>query len=1003
MPRFPQDFYCLIKYLRISYFKQRRQPPKNKWIIIFLFSLLVIINTASSGFCISCNQIYKSTEGARQVLLIVNSAIYEPLKDPVNQYISDLEAEDYQVILAIFSEGTTEELKDYIKFYPFREGVVLIGDLPVAEFEFENDFGHAADNIDPILPDDDLQEMVIPAGGYARFPIDLFYMDLDGFWLDEDENRVYDIHEAGWGDLGPEIWVSRMTASPIRYSDMDEVAILQNYFRKNHAYRTGQLSLPQRALSYPDDDWALRNGLPNDNELDLAYPDNTLTLSDKEKTNASDYKMRLKENYEWIHVCVHSNPWRHSFLINHKWTGGSVNNTDIRDIDPNALFYNLFACSNAKYDCADYMAGHYIFARTYGLGALGCTKAGSMLVENDFYPLLGRAERKSIGEAYLGWFQKRGLEHIQSKSWFYGMTLLGDGTLTLDPPVASIISIRQDQDRFFFEGAGRIMDKDAAITEYCWRSNIDGFLSDEPSFSVDRLSAGEQSIYFKVRDNLGRWSAEAESSFAWNLYVLYIDCPVGSLTINPDKGTYRTDERVRLKAVAPQGYRFIKFNGDIERTNNPIDVIMDSDKDIEVVFAQDDQEPCYQIFIPSQDQEGKGGDIIKDPDKEYYSYGEKVILSVQPRSGYSFASWTGNIWDAQKASKSHSITITMDGNKLVDARFERTSGGLQNCIYENSLNIEQTPGGTIIKGHHKDRYDCHERVRLHALADEGYRFVSFAGDIGRKTNNPLEIIMDHSKTVKAVFINDDERDHYKITLVQPENGRIIIKDNYKPVYARGEKITLSAVPEEGYLFDFWTRNVWDVDAQNPTVKVTMSGNRVIGARFKKNDGQLRYALTIPPQDNGQVKRRLPKADFEPGERVKLFAKASPGYRFVKFSGDVNNTNNPIEVTMDKDKTITPVFIKDDGQPAYVIALSEIGDGRIRIEAQSNNFHPLTKKQLFAYGEKVTLIAEPAKPSRFCNWAGNLWDLDWNLFRGSKTIEVIMEGNRCIRAGFRDNR
>ncbi|RJQ32080.1 MAG: hypothetical protein C4562_03370 [Actinobacteria bacterium] len=61
----------------------------------------------------------------------------------------------------------------------------------------------------------------------------------------------------------------------------------------------------------------------------------------------------------------------------------------------------------------------------------------------------------------------------------------------------------------YFSGHGD--DSDGSIAEYSWRSSIDDDLSDEKSFDTDYLSPGQHTIYFKVKDDDGLWSSEAET------------------------------------------------------------------------------------------------------------------------------------------------------------------------------------------------------------------------------------------------------------------------------------------------------------------------------------------------------------------------------------------------------------------------------------------------------------------------------------------------------------
>jgi len=122
-------------------------------------------------------------------------------------------------------------------------------------------------------------------------------------------------------------------------------------------------------------------------------------------------------------------PQGHSFKIGDQWIGGTTYYFDIVDINPPAHFYNLFACSNARYTEYDYMVGWYVFYDSNGLAALGSTKTGSMLYFNYFYGPFGNG--RTIGEAFHDWFESVSQWGFPQEDlcWFYGMTLCGDPTL----------------------------------------------------------------------------------------------------------------------------------------------------------------------------------------------------------------------------------------------------------------------------------------------------------------------------------------------------------------------------------------------------------------------------------------------------------------------------------------------------------------------------------------------------------------------------------------------
>jgi len=83
-------------------------------------------------------------------------------------------------------------------------------------------------------------------------------------------------------------------------------------------------------------------------------------------------------------------------------------------------------------------------------------------------------------------------------------------TIENQPPTAEIVTVKprdaSSGTSIYFHGYG--VDSDGYITAYSWRSSIDGIISTSPTFSTSNLSIGYHIIYFKVKDNNGRWSKE---------------------------------------------------------------------------------------------------------------------------------------------------------------------------------------------------------------------------------------------------------------------------------------------------------------------------------------------------------------------------------------------------------------------------------------------------------------------------------------------------------------
>ena len=85
-------------------------------------------------------------------------------------------------------------------------------------------------------------------------------------------------------------------------------------------------------------------------------------------------------------------------------------------------------------------------------------------------------------------------------------------------PNATISSVSptftNESDSVSFIGSGS--DEDGNITAYEWHSSIDGLFGTLSSFTFDTLSAGNHTIYFKVKDNDSLWSVSDTTNIVVN-------------------------------------------------------------------------------------------------------------------------------------------------------------------------------------------------------------------------------------------------------------------------------------------------------------------------------------------------------------------------------------------------------------------------------------------------------------------------------------------------------
>jgi len=214
------------------------------------------------------------------ISILVDGDLFPEIQDALDLYIADLLYEGYVVFMETVDGGTPEEIKNWVRqrYLTGSQGVVFVGDITAAWAEVSG----------------------------SIFPCDLFYMDMDGYWADPDEDGIYEVHSAGSGDQEPEVYVARINAHLLQYDT--ESTMINRYFGKAHDYRIGKLSRPWGGLEYVDEDW-----YSMDVALDLVYRENVVRYDFGYFTTAEDYLDQLALGQHFVQVCAHSYSGGHHF------------------------------------------------------------------------------------------------------------------------------------------------------------------------------------------------------------------------------------------------------------------------------------------------------------------------------------------------------------------------------------------------------------------------------------------------------------------------------------------------------------------------------------------------------------------------------------------------------------------------------------------------------------------------------------------------------------------
>lgn len=198
----------------------------------------------------------------------------------------------------------------------------------------------------------------------------------------------------------------------------------------------------------------------------------------------------------------------------------------------------------------------------------------------------------------------------------------------------------------------------------------------------------------------------------------------------------------------------------------------------------------------------------------------------------------------------------------------------------------------------------------------------------------------------------------------------------------GENITVTANPNEHWLFDGWQG---DLTGQQNPADVLMDRDKNITARFVLRD----YPLTINQIGEGEIEEEVVQqktTEYPYGTSVRLTATASEFWDFEGWSGAFIDSSPEIMIEIDEPKSVTATFVREE----YSLDQSVNGSGSIETELISG-----TETENGFLSESEVELAATAEPGwMFVEWNGDL--------TGSEEVkELFMDSNKSVTATFEE--
>jgi len=430
----------------------------------------------------------------------------------------------------------------------------------------------------------------------------------------------------------------------------------------------------------------------------------------------------------------------------------------------------------------------------------------------------------------------------------------------------------------------------------------------------------------------------------------------GQGTTDPAAGehSYAAGTQVVLKATPAEGWHFVRWEGDVQSTQSTVQVLMDSRAVVTAVFEQDAEQYTLSIAVKG------GGRTEPAAGVHTYDANAQVGLKALAFEGRHFVRWEGDITGTNPV-----VDLSMTSNKQVTAVFEQDA-------QQYPLIVNVMGQGTTVPAAGEHLYDAGMQVDLTATPSEVWHFVRWQGDVS-STDEAVSVLMNNGRSVTAVFEPDAER--YVLTMnVSGQGTTDPARGQHE--YSAGRQVGLTATPAEGWHFVRWSG---DISGTTALIPITMNSSMTVTAVFEPNAEQ--YTLTVNVQGQGTTDPAVGQHAYASGAQVDLSATAASGWHFVRWQGDVSSTDQSIQVSMDRGKTVTAVFAQDAAN--YTLTMEVQGQGTT---------DPAAGQHVYAANTQMNLSATASAGWRFDHWEGALTS-------SANPAALTLDGNKTARAIF----
>jgi len=344
--------------------------------------------------------------------------------------------------------------------------------------------------------------------------------------------------------------------------------------------------------------------------------------------------------------------------------------------------------------------------------------------------------------------------------------------------------------------------------------------------------------------------------------------------------------------VPDTGWRFVEWSGDLTGNEAPKQITIDQEKTVTAKFERKN----YPLTITIAG-EGTVKETVLPQRTTQYPFETVVVLEPMPSEGWEFVEWGGDL-----SGNENPQMIVVDGDKEVTVTFKLKSYPV-NVSVEGNGNVSVEPQQEV--------YQHGSTITVTPTPSEGWEFVEWSGDASGATF-PLEVTVTNELNIIGVFGRKD----YPLTINVVGEGSVEerIVPQRTTQYPFETVVELTPIPSEGWEFVEWSG---DLSGSEVPQMIVVNDAKNVTATFQLKT----YPVGVTVQGSGNITVEPQQEVYTHFSTITLTPNPSEGWEFIEWSGDIESTTVPLEVTVTNTLSIIGVF----GRKDYPLTVTVIGE------------------------------------------------------------------------------